>query len=511
LPSTLAAENEKHRVRIIIGVIFGAFLAALDTTILSTAMPTIVGDLGGLSLYSWVFSIYMIMTAVSTPLWGKLSDSFGRRRIFVIVVVIFLGGSMLCGLSGSMLQLILFRGLQGIGAGGLASVPFSLISTVFPARERGKALGLLSSTWGVSAIIGPVLGSFIVQNFAWQWVFYVNIPVGIAAIAIVTSGYHEEAVHKSVVIDYAGALLMSVAIVALLLMTLWMGTGAGFVKFDVIASGLVFAGGLVWFLRHEGRTVNPVLDLQFFRARAFWAGNLIAFLSSFAMYGIVAYMPLFARTILGGTSMEAGIVVASMSIGWSFASLAAGRVVYKVGESLLTRAGIVILIAAFVLTLLTSSGSSMLFLTLCMVVAGVGMGMQTPALMLSVQHSVDAKHVGVATATQMLARTIGGAIGVSVLGSVLSGSMARQFREYEVSGLLTGIPAAARAHLDMPEELLSNAIRGLLSPQTLAVVLEAFTKALHDAFLVGLVTAVIALAITLFLPPATLHTMEKNP
>jgi MFS family permease len=355
-----------------------------------------------------------------------------------------------------------------------------------------------------------VLGSFIVQNFAWQWVFYVNLPVGIAAIAIVASAYHDEGGHKSVSIDYAGALLMSVAIVSLLVLTLWMGGEKGILHADILVTAAIFVLCLVWFIRHERKAVNPILDLQFFQKRAFWVGNLIAFLSSFAMYGIVAFMPLFARTILGGTSLEAGVVVASMSVGWSFASLAAGRVVYKVGEKLLIRLGNVLLATAFILTLLTTGASSMIFLTVCMVIAGIGMGTQTPALMLSVQHSLDAKHVGVATATQMLARTIGGAIGVSVLGSVLSASMLRQFQDYAAGGMLATLPEAARVHLDKPQELLSNAVREILTRAQLDLVLNAFTNALHDAFLIGLVITVLALIATLLLPPAALHTMEEK-
>jgi MFS family permease len=199
-----------------------------------------------------------------------------------------------------------------------------------------------------------------------------------------------------------------------------------------------------------------------------------------------------------------------MSVGWSFASLAAGRVVYKVGEKLLIRLGNVLLATAFILTLLTTGASSMIFLTVCMVIAGIGMGTQTPALMLSVQHSLDAKHVGVATATQMLARTIGGAIGVSVLGSVLSASMLRQFQDYAAGGMLATLPEAARVHLDKPQELLSNAVREILTRAQLDLVLNAFTNALHDAFLIGLVITVLALIATLLLPPAALHTMEEK-
>lgn len=489
---------------------FASFLAALDTTILATAMPTIVSDLGGLSLYSWVFSVYMISTAVSTPVWGKLADTFGKRRIFVIVVVIFLGGSVLCGLSRNMLQLIIFRSIQGIGSGGLMSVPFSLISMVFPTSERGKALGFLSSAWGISSVLGPIIGSFIVQNFAWQWVFYVNLPVGIAAIAIVVLAYREEVVHHKSAIDYLGAFLLSVAIVSLMLMTLWAGKGQGPLDLEFAATMAVLLTSAVWFLRHEASVDNPILDLHFFRQRAFWVGNLIAFMSSFGVFGVIAYMPLFAKNILGGTSIEAGVVVTSMSFVWATSSMVAGRVVYTLGEKKLIRIGMMLLLLGFVLMEFTTTSSSMLFLSLCMVAAGVGMGMQTPALLLSVQHSVDARHVGVATSTQMLARTIGGAIGVSVMGSAVTASMLRQFQALGNTGGLNALSESARAHLEHPQELLSNVIRDTLSPQDISIVLGAFTQALHDAFLVGLGMAVAGIFVSMLLPPSALHTIERK-
>jgi MFS family permease len=220
---SIPVANERERIWIIAGVIMGAFLAALDTTILATVMPTVVGDLGGLQLYSWVFSVYMIMTAVSMPLWGKLSDAWGKKRLFSIAVGLFLLGSLLCGASQTLIHLIVFRGLQGIGAGGLAAVPFALVSTVFPPRERGKALGVLASAWGISSIIGPLLGSAIVMGAHWRWVFYVNIPLGVSAVAVIARKYTEAPPVQKESIDYAGAALLMVAMVALLMLVLEMG------------------------------------------------------------------------------------------------------------------------------------------------------------------------------------------------------------------------------------------------------------------------------------------------
>jgi len=502
--------NQQNRIKIIIGVICAAFLAALDTTILATVMPTIVGDLGGLSLYSWVFSVYMIMTAVSTPVWGKLSDTLGKRSIFFAAVVLFLFGSILCGLSQSMLHLILFRGIQGIGAGGLASVPFALISTVFPPHERGKALGFFASTWGISSVIGPLLGSFIVLQFDWRWVFFVNIPGAIAAVSIVAANYHERPIHNKEKIDYIGSILLCTAIVSLLLIVLQGGKGGGFLRTDVLVAAVVCSVSTFLFILQEGKAASPILELHFFTRRAFWAGNLLAFMASFAIYGVIAYVPLFAQSIKNGTAAEAGVVITSMSVSWSIASVTAGRIVYRLGEKLLILVGMLFMVVGFIVLLWLGSETSLSFLVITVIIIGLGMGTQTPSLMLSVQHSLDPTNIGVATSTQMLARTIGGAVGVGVIGSAVAGSMQKQFALFQMQGILGGLPEAAQSHLGEPQELLSDTFRSLMAPGDLAIVVNAFATALHDAFVIGLIVTVLGIGVTLLLPPSVLHRLEKS-
>jgi EmrB/QacA subfamily drug resistance transporter len=500
--------NRRNRVHIIIGVICGAFLAALDTTILSTVMPTIVSDLGGLGLYSWVFSVYMIMTAIAMPVWGKVSDSVGRKSVFFAAVAVFLIGSILCGMSRTMVHLIVFRGIQGIGAGGLASVPFALISTVYPPRERGKALGLLSSVWGVASVVGPLAGSLILLHLDWRWVFYVNIPGGIAAIVIVGARYREEPDRHREQIDYGGALLLCVTIVALLLGFLLFGRGE--MSMSVIS---LFAGSgafLFLFIWRERRAKTPILQLTYFTRKAFWVGNLLGFIASFAMYGVIAFMPLFAQSVLQGTAFSSGLVITSMSLSWSLASVVAGRLVYRWGERRLIRTGLLVMFAGFLLSTAITAMASTFFLILCVVVIGAGMGAQMPSLMLSVQHSLDAKNVGVATSTHMLARTIGGAIGVSVMGSVVSRTMNSRFSELSAAGLLGGFPESVRAHLRDPQELLSAYVRPLLSDDNLATVLTAFAGALHQVFVVGLFVVLAGILVGFLLPPSALQVLPAD-
>lgn len=496
------------RLRIVTAGFLTSSLSALDTTILSTVMPTIAADLGGLSLYSWVFAVYMVMTAVTMPIWGKLSDILGRKRLFITAVMLFLAGSVLCGLSRSITELILFRALQGIGGGGLAAVPFAMISAFYPPHERGKILGILSSAWGISSVIGPALGSAIVTALSWPWVFYVNLPLGLVAIVLVVRYHPERHVGPKEPIDYAGAFLMMGTILSLLLTARSIGQGG--LNWSVAVQASVACAFLVGFLTTERSAKNPILALSFFTRRSFWLGNLLGFLSSFAMFSITAYMPLFAQTVLGGTAVQAGLLVTPMSLAWSIMAIVAGRLVPRVGENALIRFGMVILAAGLVFLLFSNYDSSLGFLIFCVVLAGIGMGSQTAPLMLSVQQSLSQKDLGVATSAQMLSRTIGGAIGVSILGAVLTGTM--------TSDLTAGI---ARGTLDLPhdlaslvydpQKLLAVDVRNLLSPGQLTFVLEAFTDALHRVVLGALAVVLIAILLNRFLPPSSLHLHNRQP
>jgi EmrB/QacA subfamily drug resistance transporter len=483
--------------------VLSAFLSALDTTILSTVMPTIVADLGGLSLYSWVFAVYMVMTAVSMPVWGRLADMLGKRPLFVAAVTIFLGGSVLCGFSRTMVQLILFRGIQGIGAGGLSSVPFALLSTFFEPHERGKALGAISSAWGISSVVGPGLGSAIVTLLDWRWVFFINLPVGATAIALILRNYKETAPEKKESIDFVGAALLAFSIIALLLSARAIGEGGednmASLGIHIVATTVLLISFILW----ERVAASPLLAMGYFRRRAFWLGNLEGFLGSFVAYSFIAFVPFFAQAVQGGTPVQAGLVITPMSLAWSLASIGSGRLVARVGENAMIRLGIVFLAAGFGATLLIKPDTSVIFLMTCAVLVGLGMGSQTPALLLSVQHSLSHQELGIATATQMLARTIGGAIGISVLGALLTGSMDKTIQAD--AGLLAGLSDQLRSLVHDPQKLLAADVRHQLTPTQLGIVLAAFTDALHRVFAAGLILTMATLILSIFLPPSTLH------
>ncbi len=493
------------RLQVITAGLLATFLSALDTSILSTVMPTIVYELGGLSLYSWVFAVYMVMTAVSMPVWGKLADSLGKEKLFITAVTLFLMGSVLCGLSRSMVQLIVFRGVQGIGSGGLSSVPFAMISMYYPPQERGKALGVLSSAWGISSVVGPAVGSAVVAALSWPWVFYINLPLGATAVALVARRRAHASPEKREPVDYPGAFLLMGAILSLMLASRSIGAGVGGWNWGTAVEATVVVSFLTAFIARERRARNPVLSLQFFSRRPFWLGSLLGFLSSFAMFGITAFMPLFAQSVLGGTALQAGLVVAPMSLAWSLASIIAGAKVVKTGENVMIRSGIFFMIFGLGLLLLTRYDSPLWYLILCVVLTGAGLGLQMPSLLLSAQHSLSSKDLGVATSTQMLARTIGGAIGVSVLGAALTGSMTQTLMDGIASGALPALPRHLEPLLGDPQKLLGSDIRPQLTPDQLTFVLTTFTAGLHRVFFGGLLVVLAALAVSRLLPPPSLH------
>ena len=476
--------DRRTRLSIIAGGILAAFLAALDTTALATVMPTIAEELGGLNLYSWVFAGYMILSAVSMPLWGKLADLYGKRRLFFATVAIFILASILCGLSSSIYHLIAFRALQGIGAGGLASIPFAIISTVFPPHERGKALGAIASAWGVSSVLGPIIGSTIVLSLDWRWVFFINTPVGLTAVAVIASSYREPTPHPVRRIDYLGAALLCVAIVSFLLSLRVDDSAMAGMRTGLGIAALVSALLFVW---RERRAPDPLLHLEFFRARGFSLGNVLGFTASFAMFGVIAYVPLFAQITRGGSAMEAGAIITPMSLSWSLASVAAGRMAHRIGEGHLIRFGILVMILGLLLARTASPATPLWHLILVVVATGVGMGVQSPSLMLTVQQSVNQASVGVATSTQMLARSLGGALGVTVMGAVMVASMSA-----------AAIPAGVSLSQMMEPGLLTT-----LTPDVQQAVLAILSEALDGGFTVGLVIACVSLLVSLFVPHRT--------
>ena len=472
--------SRKRVILVTIGIMLSLFLAAMEATVVATAMPTIVGQLGGLEQYAWVFSAYMLASTTTVPLYGKLSDLYGRRRLYVFAMILFLAGSILCGLANTMTQLILARGLQGLGAGGIMPLAFILIGEMFSLEQRAKMQGLFSGVWGVSSIIGPLLGGFIVDKLSWEWVFYINIPPGLLAAALVAFAWKDQVhSHARPVVDYAGAALLSASVVALLLGLVDFGTTASWL---LIAASIVLLILLLWV---EGRAADPILPISLFRERLFATSISHGVLAGWAMFGSLSFIPLFVQSVLGTSATEAGITIAPMLLGWVLASILGTRMLLKIGYRRLAITGTALLtIGAFLMSRADADISrSMLMVFVSLM--GMGMGFSIPPFLIAVQTTVERRQLGTATSTMQFSRSIGGTLGVSVMGAALSARLASNL---SASGL--------------DPELVSQLLEPL--PGAEAVINEGARIAVADAitlvFFLAFIAAVLALIATFFSP-----------
>jgi EmrB/QacA subfamily drug resistance transporter len=494
MPSSLDPETENIRRRplIVIAVMLASFLGGLEATVVGTAMPTIVADLGGLHFYSWVFSAYMLSMAVSMPLFGKFSDLFGKKRMFFWAAGLFILGSGLSGLSGQMWQLVVFRTIQGIGAGGVGIISMAIIAHLYPPHRRARAMGYISSVWGISSVAGPILGSIIVLQLGWRWVFYVNLPFGLLSMLVLTTVFHERRHTERKYVDYKGAFSLTAAILVLLIAFAQIGKGEPVLAWNIVLLMIVFLLLVTFFFRTERSVREPLLPLQLFRQKVFTLANICGFLGGFSIFGVTAFLPLYVQAIKEGTPMDAGFAVMGISLGWSSASIASGQIVQRFGEKKIILAGLLVMGIGLGIASQLDAGSPMLMIELAALAMGMGMGIQTPALLTAIQNSVKPSDIGVATSTHMLSRTIGGAIGVSMMGAALMNSVQVHVRFLEAAGVLKNLPPFLRSKLGDPQELLGIQLGKYIHGNELQTVLDAFSLALHDVFYTGLITVAVS-------------------
>jgi EmrB/QacA subfamily drug resistance transporter len=467
-------------ILVTIGIMLSLFLASMESTVVATAMPTIVGQLGGLEHYSWVFSAYMLASTTTVPLYGKLSDLYGRRKLYVLAMILFLTGSTLCGQANSMTQLIFARALQGLGAGGIMPLAFILIGEMFTLEQRAKMQGFFSGVWGVSSIIGPLLGGFLVDQLSWHWVFYVNIPAGFLAAALVAFAWRDQVQsHARPAVDYAGAALLSAGVVTLLLGLVEFGTSAGWI---LMAASIMLFVLLLWV---ESRAGDPILPLPLFRDRLFATSISHGVLAGWAMFGSVSFIPLFVQSVLGTNATQAGITITPMLLGWVTASIIGTRLLLKVGYRRLAITGTALLTTGAFLMSRVDVNTSRAMLMVFVSLMGIGMGFSIPPFLIAVQTTVERRHLGTATSTIQFSRSIGGTLGVSVMGAALSARLASNLT---ASGL--------------DPELVSQLLDPLPGAQT--VIHEGARIAVADAislvFIIAFAAAGLALAATLFTP-----------
>jgi EmrB/QacA subfamily drug resistance transporter len=531
-PIGLRSLPRKQVTITLVGVMMAMFLSSLDQTVVSTAMPRIIADIGGFNQYTWVTTAYLITSAVTVPIVGKLTDIYGRKIFYVCGVAIFILGSILCGLSHTIVQLIFFRGFQGIGAGVMMANAFTVIGDLFPPAVRGKYQGLMSSVFGLSSIIGPTLGGFITDTLSWHWVFFVNIPLGLAVIILFVfffPNFRPDNLKHSV--DYPGVALLILFVVPMLLALSWGGVEYPWGSPEIIGMFIFAVIAFVFFLLIERRSREPIVPLSLFKNRIVAISQVMNFLASFGMFGSTIFIPLFFQGVLGATATTSGSFLTPMMLGTVFGSFLSGQFLSRTGGHYRIQGaiGMTILAVGFFLlsrmTVATSYGTAVRNI----IITGFGMGITMPLYVIAVQNAVPYNFLGAATSATAFTRSIGGTVGLAIFGSVLSSRFAAELAVRIPPEVKTIIPQTQLdAMVHNPQALFSpeaqsqlQGIFGQLGQQGAALfqnLLQALRESLNAAighvFLYALAAVVVGFIVNLFLkeiPLRTHHTMETEP
>ncbi|MFE7564210.1 MDR family MFS transporter [Kitasatospora sp. NPDC057500] len=494
-PAEEEAPRSAREIRLVmIGLVVTMLLAMLDGLIVGTAMPTIVGELGGAEHLSWVVTSYTLATAASTPIWGKLGDLYGRKGIFLTSIVIFLAGSALSGLSQDMNELIGFRALQGLGAGGLMVGVMSIMGALVPPRDRGKYQGMFAAVMALATIGGPLVGGFITDHLNWRWTFYINLPLGAVALAVVVVTLKLPKVRNKARIDYLGALLLTTGITALTLITTWGGQEYAWGSKQVLGLTALAAATLIGFCYVEQRVQEPMLPLSLFKNLNFTLVSIIGFVVGFVMFGSTVFLPLYQQTVQGASATNSGLLLMPMMLGMLVISLVVGQAVTRTGKyRIYPIIGTLVMTAGLVLLSTLSTDTSGFASACWMVVLGAGMGFLMQITMLVAQNSVELKDMGVASSTATLFRTIGGSFGVALFGALFNSRVTETMEER-----LGSAAGAGGSQGGDPAQLSPAALKALPEPVQDAYH-HAVANGMHTVFLWGAAVAVIAVAAAVFM------------
>ncbi len=459
------------------------FLGAVEGTIVTTAMPTIIKDLNGFEIISWTFSLYLLTSAVSTPVYGKLSDLYGRKNILSIGILIFIAGSSLCGLSQNMYQLIAFRAIQGFGAGSIFTITYTIVGDVFEIEQRAKIQGIISTVWGVASLAGPFLGGFLIDSLSWHWIFFINVPFGILSVIMLQKNFAEKFVKSKHKIDFLGIIVLMGAIILLLYGSLAGGEGSKWLSplviFLVLASLILF----VAFYFVERKAKEPIVPFDIFTKSSITV-NAISFLSCVILIGADVYMPLYIQNVLGYGAKISGLAMAPMSLSWLLSSFIISKAILRYGEKFVIIISSAIIIVSTALLLTLQSSSSITYIIIFSLIMGFGFGGSFTTLTIMVQESVGYDKRGAAMASNSLIRTMGQTIGISILGSLFNINIVNFFNNKGIKGIV-------------PNDLYSSKMSetGISSEQ----VIQSLYSSLHIIFIILTLVAVMCLALSLIL------------
>lgn len=514
--------KQKEKVTIMIAIIGALFFAAVNQTIVSNALPKIISDLGGLNYYSWVFTSFMLTSAIMTVVAGKLSDIYGRKPFFLIGILIFSVGAFLCGTSAYIEQLIIYRAIQGVGAGLIIPTAFAAVGDLFAPRERGKWQGIMSSVFGISSVLGPTIGGYIVDNLDWRWVFWVFLPLGIVAFVLILRLFPKTERRQNETIDYLGTFFLTGTLVPMLLAFSWAGSKYDWSS-DIILS--LFAGSIVslgLFIWAENRAKSPILPLHLFKYANFTFSNIIGFAVGIGMFGGLMYVPYFVQGVLGYSATHSSFISMTMTLGLVGASAWGGQLITKTGKyKRQATFGLAVSVVGLLLLSQMDMDISQWLLVLYLILVGFGIGMGLTVFTMTVQNSVGSEYLGVATASTQLFRSLGGTVGVAVLGTVLNTSMKDKMASFDSSK----VPEAARETLSKfqnPNLLLDHTqietIRAQLPENMLPLfndlmlhLQQSLTFALSNVFLVAAIVMAIATLLTFTIKEVPLRSQKQKP
>lgn len=485
------SQSNSKRPFVLAAIMLAMFLAAIEATIVSTAMPSIASDLGGFSLYSWVFSAYLLTNASTVLIFGKLSDIFGRKPIFLMGISLFLTGSLLCGFSTSMEMLIVFRFIQGIGAGALMPIASTIVGDIYTKEERAQIQGYLASVWGISAVTGPVLGGFFVDVLNWKYVFWMNLPLGFLAIVGIVVFFKEDIEKEKRSIDYIGSLLLIFSVSSLMMILVEGGVAIPWNSNTMFLLMMFSLIAFLLFIFQERRAKDPMMPFSIWTYRSITVANITSLTTGMILIGVSSFLPAFVQGVMEQSATVAGFTLTAMSIGWPISSTIAGRLLLKIGFRTTSILGGLALIIGGVFFFLLTPEKGPFWAAAGSFFIGVGMGLSTTSFIVSIQNTVDWKRRGIATATNMFMRTLGSALGAALLGGILNGKIQSVIKERGLEN---------QASVDTTNILLDAEKRSSLSEDVLQTLQDALTIGLHQVYIGLLLLAILSFVLIIFLP-----------